>query len=93
MAKMVFTNDNYIVAASIKFSTPVEEIVSEDVRTVYSVVEKNRVDLWDCFDELVAYSTNPTSQTLSDHNPREKEVSTFLAIPLVAKDECPFPIH
>ena len=73
-----------------KFSTPVEEIVGEDVRTDSSVVEKNRVDLWDCFDELVASSTNPIPQTSSDNNPGEKEVSTFLAVPFVAKDECPF---
>ena len=69
---------------------PVEEIVGEDVRTDSSVVEKNRVDLWDCFDELVASSTNPIPQTPSDNNPGEKEVSTSLAVILVAKDECPF---
>ena len=66
------------------FFTPV------DVRTNSSVVEKKQVDLLDCFDELVASSINTISQTSFDNNPGEKEVSTFLAVPLVAKDECPF---
>jgi hypothetical protein len=36
---------------------------------------------------LVASSTTPATQTASD-NPEEKEVSDFLAMPLVDKEVC-----
>ena len=59
---------------------PVEEITEgEDEHTdstKKSTSAKNRVDLWDCFDELVASSTTPATQT-SSGNPKEKEVSNF----------------
>ncbi len=76
-----------------KFSRPVEEITEDEEERTHSTKKsasaKNRVDLWDCFDELVASSTTPATQ-MSSGNPEEKEVSDFLAMPLVNKEVCQF---
>ena len=95
----VITNENYVVATTVdphlkleNFRGLLKKSPCEDERTdstKKSASAKNRVDLWDCFDELVASSTTPATQT-SSGNPEEKEVSDFLAMPLVDKEVCPW---